>query len=194
VLRQRIRSFHAEPAGRSPAPRIHRSRRVRRQGLEPRTRGLRVAWPSTPSALPARMPPASALIALIAPVPQATRSTNRSTTNTAVTDANYATLPRAPKAEPQDGLSDARHKNVRLPTVSPPWRCCPARQHAYRGRNRPASQKEANRAHAKLRAPAERANAQLKSWRILRKLRCCPWRAGQLAKAIHILQTREIGG
>jgi hypothetical protein len=27
------------------------------------------------------------------------------------------------------------------------------------------------------------ANAQLKSWRILRKLRCCPWRAGQLAKS-----------
>jgi hypothetical protein len=36
------------------------------------------------------------------------------------------------------------------------------------------SQKEANRAHAKLRAPGERANAQLKTWRILRKLRCCP--------------------
>jgi hypothetical protein len=64
----------------------------------------------------------------------------------------------------------------------------------YRGRNKPASQKEANRAHARLRAPGERANAQLKSWRILRKLRCCPWRAGQLAKAIHVLQTREIGG
>jgi hypothetical protein len=32
---------------------------------------------------------------------------------------------------------------------------------------------------------------QLKTWRILRKLRCCPWRAGQLAKAIHILQVRE---
>jgi hypothetical protein len=31
----------------------------------------------------------------------------------------------------------------------------------------------------------------LKSWRILRKLRCCPWRAGQLAKAIHVLQVRE---
>jgi DDE superfamily endonuclease len=44
----------------------------------------------------------------------------------------------------------------------------------YRGRNKPASQKEANRAHARLRAPGERANAQLKSWRILRKLRCCP--------------------
>jgi hypothetical protein len=64
----------------------------------------------------------------------------------------------------------------------------------YRGRNKPASQKDANRAHARLRAPGEHANAQLKSWRILRKLRCCPWRAGQLAKAIHVLQTREIGG
>jgi hypothetical protein len=52
----------------------------------------------------------------------------------------------------------------------------------------------ANRAHTRLRAPGERANAQLKSWRILRKLRCCAWRAGQLAKAIHVLQTREIGG
>src|SRR5579859_4886442 len=61
----------------------------------------------------------------------------------------------------------------------------------YRGRNKPESQKEANRAHAKLRAPGERANAQLKTWKILRKLRCCPWRAGQLAKAIHVLQVRE---
>jgi DDE superfamily endonuclease len=61
----------------------------------------------------------------------------------------------------------------------------------YKGRNKPASQKEANRAHARLRGPGERANAQLKSWRILRKLRC-PWKTGQLAKAIHVLQTREI--
>jgi len=44
----------------------------------------------------------------------------------------------------------------------------------YRARNKPASQKAANSAHARLRAPAERANAQLKTWRILRKLRCCP--------------------
>jgi hypothetical protein len=61
----------------------------------------------------------------------------------------------------------------------------------YKGKNKPESQKQANRAHAKLRAPGERANAQLKTWRILRKLRCCPWRAGQLAKAIHVLQIRE---
>jgi hypothetical protein len=64
----------------------------------------------------------------------------------------------------------------------------------YRGRGKPESQKAANRAHARLRAPGERANAQLKSWHILRKLRCCPWQAGRIAKAIHVLQTREIGG
>jgi hypothetical protein len=61
----------------------------------------------------------------------------------------------------------------------------------YKGRNKPQSQKDANRAHAQLRAPGERANAQLKAWKILRKLRCCPWKAGQLAKAIHALQIRE---
>ena len=64
----------------------------------------------------------------------------------------------------------------------------------YRGRNKPASQKEANRAHAQLRSPGERANAQLKTWRILRKLRCCPGKAGQLARAIHVLQARETEG
>jgi DDE superfamily endonuclease len=64
----------------------------------------------------------------------------------------------------------------------------------YRGRNKPQSQKDANRAHARLRSPGERANAQLKTWPILRKLRCCSWRAGQLAKAIHVLQAREIAG
>ena len=62
----------------------------------------------------------------------------------------------------------------------------------YKGRNKPDPQKQANKAHAKLRAPGERANAQLKSWHVLRKLRCCPWRAGQLAKAIHVLQIREV--
>jgi DDE superfamily endonuclease/Helix-turn-helix of DDE superfamily endonuclease len=61
----------------------------------------------------------------------------------------------------------------------------------YRGKNKPQSQKDASKAHAKLRAPGERANAQLKTWKILRRLRCCPWKAGQIAKAIHVLQTRE---
>jgi hypothetical protein len=41
----------------------------------------------------------------------------------------------------------------------------------YKGRNKPES--------------------QLKVWKILTKLRCCPWRAGKIAKAIHVLQLRE---
>jgi hypothetical protein len=61
----------------------------------------------------------------------------------------------------------------------------------YKGKGKPEPQKEANRAHAKLRAPGERANAQLKTWDILDKLRCCPSRTGKLAKAIHTLQVRE---
>ncbi|MEU3165726.1 transposase family protein [Streptosporangium sp. NPDC006930] len=63
----------------------------------------------------------------------------------------------------------------------------------YEGRKKPASQKAANSAHAKLRGTGERANAVLKTWRILRKLRCCTLRAGQLIKAICVLQTRESG-
>jgi hypothetical protein len=49
----------------------------------------------------------------------------------------------------------------------------------YRGRNKPASQKAANSAHAKLRAPGERANAQLKTWGILRKLAAAPGAPGR---------------
>jgi len=64
----------------------------------------------------------------------------------------------------------------------------------YKGRGKPESQKNANRAHAKLRGPGERAIAQLKIWRVLRRLRCCPWRAGQIAKAIHVLLIREAQG
>ena len=35
----------------------------------------------------------------------------------------------------------------------------------YKGKNKPQSQKDANKAHAKLRSPGERANAQLKTTR-----------------------------
>jgi hypothetical protein len=62
----------------------------------------------------------------------------------------------------------------------------------YKGRGKPESQKTANCAHAKLRGPGERANAQLKSWRVLRKVRCSPHRATDLARAIHVLQNREL--
>jgi hypothetical protein len=62
----------------------------------------------------------------------------------------------------------------------------------YKGKNKPESQKQANRAHAKLRGPGERANAQLKSWKILRKLRCSPSKAGHLCKAIAVLQNHRV--
>lgn len=62
----------------------------------------------------------------------------------------------------------------------------------YKGRNKPDSQKQANRAHARLRSRGERAIAQLKSWKILQKLRCCPHRTGQLVRAIHVLQDHEL--
>ena len=61
----------------------------------------------------------------------------------------------------------------------------------YKGKNKPESQKDANRAHARLRGPGERTNAQLKHWRILRKVRVSPRRIGRLAKAIHVLQNYE---
>jgi hypothetical protein len=61
-----------------------------------------------------------------------------------------------------------------------------------KGKNKPQSQKDANRAHARLRDPGERANAQLKYWRILHKVRVSPRRIGRLAKAIHVLQNYEI--
>jgi hypothetical protein len=62
----------------------------------------------------------------------------------------------------------------------------------YKGKNKPESQKLANRSHARLRGPGERANAQLKSWRILRKLRCSPTKAGHLVKAIAVLQNHRV--
>src|SRR5437899_3064180 len=62
----------------------------------------------------------------------------------------------------------------------------------HKGRNKPEPQKAANRAHAQPRGPRERANAQPKTWRILRKLRRFPCKAGQLAKSSHALTAREI--
>ncbi|ODU05647.1 MAG: transposase [Pseudonocardia sp. SCN 72-86] len=49
------------------------------------------------------------------------------------------------------------------------------------------NQKEVNSAHARQRGPGERANAVLKAWRVLRKIRCCPRRVTDLVKAILVL-------
>lgn len=51
-----------------------------------------------------------------------------------------------------------------------------------------AGQKAVNRAHAKIRAVGEQAMATLKSWRLLRKLRCSTTRITDLVRAILALQ------
>jgi hypothetical protein len=78
-------------------------------------------------------------------------------------------------------LADKAYQGAEGPLVTP-----------YKGKNKPESQKRANRSHARLRGPGERANAQLKSWRILRKLRCSPSKTGHLCKAIAVLQNHRI--
>ncbi|QFG21560.1 transposase family protein [Actinomadura sp. WMMB 499] len=60
-----------------------------------------------------------------------------------------------------------------------------------KGKDLPDHLKQANQALGRLRGPGERANAQLKSWKILTRLRCCPFMAGHLAKAVHVLHNRE---
>jgi hypothetical protein len=58
---------------------------------------------------------------------------------------------------------------------------------AGRYRRLSQNQKEVNTAHARQRGPGERANAELKNWRVLRKIRSCPSRASQLVAAVQTL-------
>jgi hypothetical protein len=55
----------------------------------------------------------------------------------------------------------------------------------YRRQSR--NQKDVNTAHARQRDPGERANAQLKSWKIWRKIRSSPSRANILVRAVQTL-------
>ena len=48
-------------------------------------------------------------------------------------------------------------------------------------------QKAVDRAHAALRGPGERANAELKNWRIVRKARSSPAHATRLVNAIQAI-------
>jgi len=49
------------------------------------------------------------------------------------------------------------------------------------------NQKDVNTAHARQRGPGERVNAELKNWRILRKIRSSPNRADELVAAVQTL-------
>ena len=50
-----------------------------------------------------------------------------------------------------------------------------------------AFQKDVNTAHARQRGPGERVNAELKNWRILRKIRSSPNTADKLVAAVQTL-------
>ncbi|MFW5421034.1 transposase [Nocardiopsis sp. CNT-189] len=63
----------------------------------------------------------------------------------------------------------------------------------FKGRGKPQWKKDADSDHARLRSPGERAIAQLKNWDILGRLRCCPQRAGEITRAVLVLQLREAG-
>jgi hypothetical protein len=59
----------------------------------------------------------------------------------------------------------------------------------FRGRDLPAGPTAVNTAHARLRAPGERAVATIKNWRLLRKIRACPRRGTALVAAVLTLET-----
>ncbi|SNS98767.1 DDE superfamily endonuclease [Actinoplanes regularis] len=62
----------------------------------------------------------------------------------------------------------------------------PFKRHRYRPKLS-RWQKKVNRAHAKIRAIGERANATLRTWKVLTRLRCSPHRATRIGKAILVL-------
>jgi len=66
----------------------------------------------------------------------------------------------------------------------------PFKRHRYRPKLS-RRQKAVNRAHARIRARGERANATLKGWKVLTKLRCCPRRATAILQAIVVLHVEN---
>jgi hypothetical protein len=73
------------------------------------------------------------------------------------------------------------------PTVHVPQRRRRLDRDTGRYRRLSQNQKDVNTAHARQRGPGERANAQLKSWKILRRIRSCPTRATELVNAVQAL-------
>lgn len=63
-----------------------------------------------------------------------------------------------------------------------------------RWRNLSEGKRAVNRSHAKIRAVGEQANAVIKGWRLLRKLRCSPSRTTALVQAVlslHLAASRR---
>ena len=73
------------------------------------------------------------------------------------------------------------------PTVAVPQRRRRLDPDTGRYRRLSRNQKQVNTAHARRRGPGERANAELKNWRILRKIRSSPSQASELFAAVQTL-------
>ncbi|MEU2974272.1 transposase family protein [Nocardiopsis alba] len=63
----------------------------------------------------------------------------------------------------------------------------------FKGRDKPQWEKDSDSEHAKLHSLGERTIAQFKNRDVLRRLRCCPHKAGQITRAVLVLQLREAG-
>lgn len=103
------------------------------------------------------------------------------------TDAAAARIWNILAAPRQAGLITLAEQG--LPRLRPHRR---VRDHPYKGRNKPAPQKDANRAQ---RPPTRTRRTRQRPTQNLAhpaQLRCCPRRAGRYAKAIHVLQNYEI--
>ncbi len=73
------------------------------------------------------------------------------------------------------------------PTVAVPQRRRRLDPETGRYRKLSENQKDVNAAHARRRGPGERINAELKNWRILRKIRSSPNQAAELIAAVQTL-------
>jgi hypothetical protein len=64
----------------------------------------------------------------------------------------------------------------------------------YHHRDQPDPYQQFNRDHTRLRAPGERAFAQLNAWRLLRRARCSTRRISTIVQAVHTLLTCSYSG
>ena len=84
------------------------------------------------------------------------------------------------------GVADTAYQGAG-PTVAVPQRRRRLDPDTGRYRRLSCNQRDVNTAHARLRGPGERVNAELKNWRVLRKIRSCPSRASELVAAVQTL-------
>jgi hypothetical protein len=61
----------------------------------------------------------------------------------------------------------------------------------FYGKDLPTRMRECNNSINQTRGPGERANATLKTWKVLTRLHCCPQRATAILAAIFVLQLAE---